>query len=159
MECLELNQICAWAQERGLQCSDGFEVRLPELPSRHWCAYADGRRTGHERAAADEFIAALGRWEECLVWVRLWGAWPSGENWPQFYAWRGAQDEPRSLEIAPGHRFVRDEVDKLADLLTSIMENAWDAEVLCSRHGRADGVRGKISHDEWCEVSALQDAG
>ena len=156
MECLELNQICAWAEERGLKRSDGFEVCLPELPSRHWRTYAEGRRTGHERAAADDFIARLGRWDECLVWVRSWSVWPSGENWPEFYTWRGAQEERRSLEIAPGHRFVGDEVDRLAELVTLVMENAWDADVLCSRHGRADEVRGTISHDEWCEVFALQ---
>lgn len=28
-------------------------------------------------------------------------------------------------------------------------KNAWDAYVLCSRSGRADAVRAKISDDEW----------
>jgi hypothetical protein len=32
------------------------------------------------------------------------------------------------------------------------MENAWDANVLCSVRGRADKVRGTISHDEWFEL-------
>jgi hypothetical protein len=32
------------------------------------------------------------------------------------------------------------------------MENAWDADVLCSVRGRADKVRARISHDEWFEL-------
>ena len=39
-----------------------------------------------------------------------------------------------------------------AALLTLVMENAWDADVLCSVRGRADKVRARISHDEWFEL-------
>jgi hypothetical protein len=78
--------------------------------------------------------------------------WPSGEDWPQFYAWRGALGERRSLEKAPGHRFDPGETLLLAALLKVIMENAWDADVLCSVRGRADKLRARISHDEWFEL-------
>jgi hypothetical protein len=37
------------------------------------------------------------------------------------------------------------------------MENAWDADILCSRDGRADKIRGHISHDEWYELLAAAD--
>ena len=152
MEFLEDNQICKWAEEHGLVRGDAFEVRLPELPSKHRAAYADGRHSGREGAAVEELIAGLGSWDECLVWIRLWGVWASGEDWPQFYTWRGGLGERRSLETAPGHRFDRSETLLLAALLKLIMENAWDADVLCSVQGRADKVRGIISHDEWFEL-------
>jgi hypothetical protein len=86
------------------------------------------------------------------VWIRSWGVWPSGENWPQFYAWRGALGERRSLDTAPGHCFERGEDQLLVQLLTLIMQNAWDADVLCARAGRADEVFARISHDEWYEI-------
>jgi len=152
MEFLENNEICQWAEQHGLQLGEDFEVRLPDLESRSWKSYAEGRRSGREEAAANELIAGLGSWDECLVWITQWGVWPSGEDWPQFYAWRGNQGERRSLNKAPGHRFTRAESLLLAELLKLIMENAWDAHVLCSRGGRADGLRGKISHDEWYEL-------
>ena len=152
MDFLEDNQICEWSEDHGLHRGERFDVHLPQLPSRHRVAYANGRRSGREEAAAEELIAGLGSWDECLVWIRLWGVWPSGEDWPQFYAWRGGLGERRSLETAPGHRFDRDETLLLAALLTLIMENAWDADVLCSVRGRADKVRAKISHDEWFEL-------
>jgi hypothetical protein len=44
----------------------------------------------------------------------------------------------------------------LAALLKLIMENAWDADVLCSVSGRADKVRAWISHDEWFEILGLR---
>jgi hypothetical protein len=34
------------------------------------------------------------------------------------------------------------------------MENAWDADILCSRGGKAGTRRGHISHDEWYELRA-----
>ena len=151
MECLEDNQICTWAEEHGLLRGERFDVRLPELPSTHRAAYADGRRSGREGAAAEELIAGLGSWDECVVWIRLWGVWPSGEDWPQFYTWRGALGERRPLETAPGHRFSG-ETFHLAALLQLVMQNAWDADVLCSVRGRADKVRARISHDEWFEL-------
>jgi hypothetical protein len=152
VEFLEDNQICEWAEQRGLLRGERFEVRMPELPSKYRAMYADGRRSGREGAAAGELIAGLGSWDECVVWITSWGVWPSGEDWPQFYAWRGGLGERRSLETAPGHRFDRGETLLLAALLKLIMENAWDADVLCSVQGRADKVRATISHDEWFEL-------
>jgi hypothetical protein len=125
---------------------------LPELPVSHRAAYAHGQRSGAEGAAAKELVRNLGPWFECLVWVRQWGVWPSGEDWPAFYAWRGALGERRSLEIAPGHRFDASEGEVMRELVQLVMENAWDADVLCVVDGRADRVGARISHDEWFEI-------
>ena len=152
MDFLEDNQICAWAAERALPRGEGFDVPLPDLPSKYRAEYANGRRSGREGLAAEDLVARLGRWDECLVWIKLWGVWASGEDWPQYYAWRGGLGERRSLETAPGHRFDWGESLLLVALLTLIMENAWDADVLCSVRGRADKVRATISHDEWFEL-------
>ena len=152
MDFLEHNEICAWATERGLQCGAGFKLQLPEFESQARKTYANGHRSGREGAAARDLIESLGLWDECLVCITAWGVWPSGEDWPQFYAWRGALGERRSLDVAPGHRSDRGEFLLLAELLELIMTNAWDANILCSRNGRADGLRGIISHDEWYQV-------
>src|SRR5205814_1140506 len=90
VEFLEDNQICQWAEERGLHCGADFGVQLPELEPHPRRVYAHGRSSGLEAAAAHELIAGLGKWDECLVWITLWGIWPSNEDWPEFYAWRGA---------------------------------------------------------------------
>jgi hypothetical protein len=157
MEFLERNQISEWAAQRGLERGEGFDIRLPDLVSRGRKAYARGGRSGRERVAAADLVQGLGTWDECLVWIRLWGVWPSSEDWPRFYAWRGGRGERRSLEVAPGHRFDSGESSLLSELLTLIMENAWDAEVMCSRSGRADTLRAKISHDEWYEILDASD--
>jgi hypothetical protein len=152
MEFLENNQICWWAEQRGLRRGDAFQVHLPELEAHPPKLYAQGHRSGHEVEAARDLVAGLGVWAECLVWITLWEVWPSKEDWPEFYAWRGAQGEKRSLNIAPGHQFDRTEVELLIHLLTLAMANAWDADILCSRDGRADQLRAKISHDEWYQL-------
>lgn len=152
MEFLEANQICQWAAAHGLTCDDSSRVQLPELPVVCQGVYANGQRSGNEVVAAEAILQRLGAWDECLVRITFWGAWPSGEDWPAFYAWRALSDERRSLDVAPGHKFTHDETVLLTQLMTLIMENAWDAEVLCSRDGRADVVGAKISHDEWYEV-------
>ena len=152
MEFLEANQICEWAVGRGLRRRDGFAVQLPELESHPPKVYVHGRRSGLEAEEARDLVAALGAWDECLVWITLWGVWPSSEDWPEFYAWRGSWGERRSVDVAPGHRFDYGELAPLARLLELVMKNAWDAEVLCSRGGRADQLRAKVSHDEWYQV-------
>ena len=152
MEFFEANQISEWAADLGLPHGENFEGRLPEFETRHSGTYAEGRRSGREAVAAADLLARLGPWDECLVWIRTWGIWPSGEDWPEFYAWRGALGERRSLDKAPGHRFERGEARELTELLTLVMENAWDADVLCALSGRISGVFGHISHDEWYEI-------
>ena len=155
MECLEISQICEWAKQRGLITGEDFSVGLPTLPSKYEAVYAHGSRSGSERAAAEELVCGLGAWDECLVWIRAWGVWPSGEDWPMFYAWRGASRERRSIETAPGHRFEADERVQLTELITLVMQNAWDADLLCSVNGRADVVRAHLSHDEWFQILGL----
>ena len=152
MKFLEDNEIAQWAEERGLPRGCGFDIKLPDLESRRTREYAHGRGSGLEPAAARDLIRDLGAWDECLVWITLWGVWPSGEDWPGFYAWRGVQGERRDLHTAPGHLFELTETALLTELIELVMKNAWDADVLCSRCGRADGLRAKISHDEWYEI-------
>jgi hypothetical protein len=152
MECLEGNQICAWAEARGLPCGDGRELKLPALPVLYRGEYAHGRRSGEEATAAADLVTRLGEWDECLVVITLWNVWPSSEDWPTFYVWRGAQRERRSLNIAPGHIFAASERGLLTELVTLVMENAWDADVLPSWHGQATKLHAKISHDEWYEI-------
>lgn len=146
---IEDNEICEWGREHGLSCGPGFELELPRGEAGARTLYAHGRRSGEEGNAARDLVAGLGNWDECLVSITLWGVWPSGEDWPEFYAWRGAHGERRSLEKAPGHLFEEGEASLLLELVGLVMGNAWDADVLCSRGGRVDGVRARISHDEW----------
>src|SRR5262245_21914760 len=100
MRFLEINEICEWARERGLAVGDGFSVQVPALPSAYRATYANGTRSGNESDAAIQFVNHLGAWQACVVWIREWGVWPSGEDWPKFYAWRGARGERRSLDKA-----------------------------------------------------------
>lgn len=152
MEALEDNQIAEWAERFGLVTGEHFTVELPDLPEAYQATYACGQRSGQERDAANELVQRLGSWDECLVWVRLWGVWASGEDWPKFYAWRGRHGERRSLYVAPAHRFEPHERDLLVELVTLVMENAWDADVLCVSDERADRILGRISHDEWFAI-------
>jgi hypothetical protein len=156
MEFLELNQICEWASKNGLKVDDLLRVQLPNLPCQHHAFYASRSRSGEERSHARDLINRLGGWDECVVWVRQWGVWPSHEDWPAFFAWRGARGGKRSLEVVPGHRFHGEESEGLIDLLQLTMENAWDADVLVSRKGNAYEKRAHISHDDWFEVYASQ---
>jgi len=128
----------------------------PTLTRRARELYADGQRSGREPAVAAAAVRALGMWDECLVWVTAWGVWPSGEDWPRFYAWRGAHGERRSLDATPGHLFRGEELTELEGMLTQVMENGWDATVLSSRDGMATDRRLVISHDEWIEVRSRE---
>jgi hypothetical protein len=128
----------------------------PTLDRRARLFYAEGQRSGREPANAAAAVIALAAWDECLVWVTEWGVWPSGEDWPRFYAWRGAHGERRSLGAAPGHLFGAGEIADLENLLTQILENGWDATLLPALGGAVTDRRVVTSHDEWIDVRSRE---
>src|SRR2546421_11588071 len=149
MRFLERNEIEEWCAARGLPLADdGVLPDDPALVHAKRATYARGHRSGREWAVAAACVQALGRWDECLLWVRGWGIWPSSENWPAYYALRGARGERRSLDKAPGHLFDGDEKEAFVRFLAQVMENAWDADVLVVPRIK----RIHVSHDEWLEL-------
>jgi hypothetical protein len=160
MDVLDHTLIWDWCREHGVAL-DGDDADTPvpitladdpALSRRARVFYAEGQRSGRERVVAAAAVDALGAWDECLVWLTGWGVWASGEDWPRFYAWRGAHGERRSLEAAPGHLFRTGEVAQLEELLGQILENGWDAALLPARGGTATDRRVVTSHDEWVDV-------
>jgi hypothetical protein len=146
---IEINEIWEWCKDRGVQLAEQSTLLDdPTLSHRKRAVYARGDRSGQERSVAAACVRALGRWDECLLWVREWGVWGSSENWPAYYALRGARGEQRSLDKAPGHVFDADEKEEFVLFLTQVMENAWDADVLVVPKTK----RIHVSHDEWLEL-------
>ena len=153
MRFLESNEIEEWCAERGVPLADdGGLPDDPKLVHAKRATYARGHRSGREWAVAAACVQALGRWDECLLWVRGWGIWPSSEDWPAYYALRGARGERRSLEKAPGHLVEAPEQELLATFLTQVMQNGWDAEVLPVASKPPATKRVHVSHDEWLEI-------
>lgn len=156
MRFLEECEVEEWCAERDITLEDG-EVRVVRDPRLTHCSrrvYANGKRSGREAEIAGHAVAALGEWDECLLWVTLVGVWASGEDWPAYYALRGAENERRSLDKASGHWFDFGERPKLVRFLTAVMENGWNAATLPCRGGRTTDVRLCVSHDEWIEVQS-----
>ena len=166
MVILEHSHVWDWCRERGVALgADGApDAGLPRrydpaFAHRARTYYASGERSGREPEVASAAAEALGPWDECLLWVTGWGAWPSSEDWPRFYAGRGAAGERRSLDVAPGHLFAPGEAAALCALLTQVLEYAWDAVVLPAAAGRATDRRLVVSHDEWVELQRAESAG
>jgi hypothetical protein len=157
MDFLEQLQIRAWCVDRGFEVSRTGELLTDPgeavLERRMYGQQIDPQ--GQESQVAAWCVGALGHWDECLLWVTLWGAWPSSENWPAYYRTRGIQGERRSLQIAPGHLFASTEAELLWQFVLLVLENAWDAHILPARAGKRVGKRVFVSHDEWVEVRTL----
>jgi hypothetical protein len=156
MRFLQVNEIWAWCAEHGvlLESGDSHPATDSALTFRKRVRYASGRRSGREAEFATACTQSLGEWSECLLWVTLWGVWPSGEDWPRYYAARGLRNMRLSLPIAPGHWFARGDESDLHEFLTMVLEFAWDAYLLPVPVGIGTGVRVEISHDEWLEVQS-----
>ena len=156
MRFLEINEIWAWCAEHGIHLESGDSRPKPDpaFTHRKQIQYAFGRRSGREAEFGTACIQALGEWDECLLWVTQWGVWPSGEDWPRYYAARGRRDMRLSLRDAPGHWFGQGEKADLLEFFTMVLEFAWDAYVLPVHAVSGTGVRVEISHDEWLEVQS-----
>ena len=103
---------------------------------------------------AGDILAALGKWDECLVWIAVSGA-------PGQRATAGSRDpslsdttELRSLEAHPGRLFNGTERQHLSELLYWALETGRDVHVLPARQTRNIGVSLFISHDGWLELHA-----
>ena len=152
MEFLENIQIYGWCAERQIGVAGDVPDRVPTDPPSMRAVF--GQRAdpkGQEAAVASACIDALGSWDECLLWVRQWGVFPSSEDWPQYYAARARRNERRSLEVAPGHLFYTGETGGFAEFLQLVLQNAWDAEALAVKSGKLS-ARVFVSHDEWVQV-------
>ncbi len=155
MRFLALNELEEWYAEHGVALDNRGEIRPgAALAYSARAVYAESGRSGREPELAAACAKALGDQGECLLWVRLWGVWPSSEDWPSYYAMRGACGERRSLEEAPGHLFAGSENDALVRFLTVVMENAWDADALAVDDEASVSASAFISHDGWIELSS-----
>ncbi len=157
MRFLGINEIWTWCPEHGFGLSPENEPELPASASfRERMHYADGQRSGREPEVASQCVEAMGRWTECLLWVTLWGVWPSGEDWPTYYAARKERGEHRPLDEAPGHLFRSGEEADLRNFLTLVLENAWDAWVLPATGEAYGEAVAMVSHDEIIDVYAIR---
>lgn len=153
MRFLEAIEIEEWCAGHGLHLDSRTGLAPnPSLVYSGRSTFAEGRRSARESSVASACIQALGNWTECLLWITQWGVWPSGEDWPAYYALRGAQSERRSLSKAPGHLFADGETVLAETYLTQVLENAWDAWLLPAAPSSAEWVRVHVSHDEFIDL-------
>jgi hypothetical protein len=103
---------------------------------------------------AGDILAALGRWDECLVWITL----TESPGKPLSAASRDPSlsdtTELRALEAHPGRLFVANERQHLSELLYWVLETGRDVHVLPVRQNQHMGVSLFISHDGWLELRA-----
>lgn len=147
MRFLEEPEIQDWLLRRRIRIDPPFGVE----------ARAEVRRRARPAtllAAAERCLAPLGAWRECLLLVTEWNVWPTGEDWPAYYAARGAQGEKRSLDVAPGHLFQAREAPLLAGFLAMVFAHGWDALVLPAGKDPSAGPFLSISHDGKLEYRA-----
>lgn len=156
MKILHESECWEWCREHGIALAgDEPDSDLPiqlapqrDMPYVARLSYRPEATSDRERAVARVAVRTLTASDECLVWITQWGIWPSTEDWPRFYAWRGQHGMHRSLEDSPGHHFAAADRTELEALLTLILESAWDATLLVAH----SDFRIVVSHDEWIEV-------
>lgn len=149
MEFLEDGQIAEWYAT----CREADNAASVSTIMRRYFGQAVTPR-GQEAEVAAAAVEALGSWDECLLRITEWGVWPSSEDWPRYYAERGAQGERRALNVAPGHLFFAGECHLLTRFLQLTMENAWGSQLQCVNGGRVSR-RLLTSHDEYLEIDAV----
>jgi len=94
------------------------------------------------------FVASyLEPFDECLLWVTLWGVWPSSENWHLYYRVREGYGDRRQLADAPGHLFAKHESADLATFIQLALISGWDFYLITSPPYHT----AFVSHDEFME--------
>ena len=154
MRITEINEICEWCAEYGLVVEDSFKVNFPSYSHSAKFFYEVDGKPKHSSEAATACLKSFGAWDETLVWITQWGIWPSSEDWPDFYNWRGSQGEKRELHKAPGHFFNFDEAEMLFELVERIINFGWDAQLLVRTNQMIAQKGAFISHDGFITLSS-----
>jgi hypothetical protein len=84
---------------------------------------------------------------DCLLWITERGIWGSSENTHLYYRLRQSYRDLRLIHDAPGHLFMKHEVEDLASFLQIAMLNGWGGYVL----NESDYVNAFFSHDEFID--------
>jgi hypothetical protein len=139
-----------WCLERGIKIDgNGF----PTVAEEGWLADTFSLQDQWPRLTALSQIVAsqLAPFDECLLWVTLWGVWSSSENFHLFYRLRSSYGEGRRLNDGPGHLFLKHEVADLATFIQVCLINGWDFHLLPVPAWKA----AFVSHDEALDFYAL----
>src|SRR5690606_11037697 len=165
MEFLDHTLTWDWCREHGFTLVEDegpVAPRLAEDPSltyREREVHSAAANAKVARSVATRVVSTLGPWDECLAWATAWDVWPNDEDWPRYYEWRARYGERRSVGEAPGHVFAVGDVDPLLEFLAHAIACGWDVTLLPARGGLPNGVRARISHDEWVEFLAARPIG
>jgi hypothetical protein len=155
MQFLHINEAAEWCREHRMQTGERFELLSdPRLTHASRLVHSPNGPPEDAAGVTEACLGALGRWDECLLWITDWDTWEDHEDWPAFYAARSARGERQSLAAKPGHLFAATEMDALRLFLGLVIQNSWDAHLL-PVHGEVGDRRLRFSHDGWVEVMAV----
>jgi hypothetical protein len=146
MWCLTREDSRAWCEGHGFRLAEsGYPVIEKR---RHSVILPLSEIQWYRVTWLSEFVASyLEPFENCLLWVTLWGVWGSSENLHLFYRLRESYGERRQLADAPGHLFLKHESSDLATFIALALLFGWDFYLLTSpEYHTAFG-----SHDEFLQ--------
>lgn len=103
---------------------------------------------------SNRIASYLEPFDECLLWVTLWGVWPSSENLHLYYRLRHTYGERRQLADSPGHLFLRHENADLATFIFLAVLFGWYFFLLTSPHYHG----AFASHDEYLQFWSVDSA-
>jgi hypothetical protein len=136
----------AWCEGRGLHLNVGGH---PIIDERKHSVITPISETNWSRLTSlSKYLASyLEPFDECLLWVTLWGVWGSSENLHLFYRLRESYGERRQLAVAPGHLFLNHEGADLATFIQMALLFGWDFYLLTSPTYHT----AFVSHDEFVQ--------
>jgi hypothetical protein len=148
MWCLTPDESRQWAETHGFALDDRHHPLLDGREKSVTLSLVDGKWS--RLAPLSSFLVSqLDPFDECFLWVTLWGVWSSSENLHLFYRVRESYGERRQLAQAPGHRFLRHESADLATFIQMGLQFGWDFYLLPAPTHHA----AFISHDEFLQFS------
>ena len=144
MRCLTKRESQGWCAERGFRLTNEGEPIIDKRA--HGVTVSLSAISWSRLTYLSRFIASyLEPFDECLLWVTLWGVWNSSENLHLYYRVRESHGERRQLEDAPGHLFLKHESVDLATFIQMALLFGWDFYLL----PRPTYHSAFVSHDEF----------
>src|SRR5579863_8033945 len=100
MWCVGKEESCQWCLGRGIRLDEKGTPIVQE--GRRAATFPLTQSWSKLTWLSRQLALYLEPFDECLLWVTLWGVWTSSENLHLFYRLRNSYGEHRQLWQAPG---------------------------------------------------------
>jgi hypothetical protein len=112
-------------------------------------AFQYERQAAHEIHIARKITEWINPYDECILWIREYGIWPSHENWFLYERLRSSYGDTAKIAEAPLHVFYSTESNDLTTFLELALRFGWGGDIIYKPKIKPTPLYLRFNHHGW----------